>query len=257
MGSPPDQESRPPVPEMNSERDLLFREEAPLRFRFDEAVARVLPDMLRRSIPGYSSLLHLIGVLAGQIVQPKSKVYDLGCSLGAVTLAVRHGIGPREAQIIAIDNSSAMVERCRDIVSADSGLCPVEVLEADIVDVEISAASLVVLNFTLQFAPPEQRAQIIKRIATALLPGGMLVLSEKTTSDDAALDAFWTKMHDAFRSSNGYSEIEMSRKREALERVLVPQTPASYAELMREVGLAPVEWFRCLHFVSWVGRKES
>jgi tRNA (cmo5U34)-methyltransferase len=212
--------------------------------------------MLRRSIPGYSSLLHLIGVLAGQVVQPKSNVYDLGCSLGAVTLAVRHGVGARETQIIAVDNSPAMVSRCREIVSADSGLCPVDVFEGDILDFELSQASLVVLNFTLQFAPPEQRARILKRITSALLPGGVLVLSEKTTSDDAALDAFWTKMHDAFRSSNGYTEIEMSRKREALDRVLIPQTPASYEELLRDVGLKPVQWFRSLQFVSWVGKKD-
>lgn len=257
MGNRSKPDRGPLFDEMPSERDLLFKEDAPLRFRFDEAVARVLPDMLRRSIPGYSSLLHMIGVLAGQAVQSRSNVYDLGCSLGAVTLAVRHGVGARETQIIAVDNSPAMVARCREIVSADSGLCPVDVVEGDIVDFEISKASLVVLNFTLQFAPTEQRAQILKRIAEGLLPGGVLVLSEKTISSDPALDAFWTKMHDAFRSSNGYSEIEMSRKREALDRVLVPQTSASYAELMNDVGLAPIEWFRCLHFVSWVGRKES
>lgn len=254
MGSPP---SKPPLPELTSERDQLFREDAPERFRFDDAVAKVLPDMLRRSIPGYSALLHLIGVLASQVVTPKSRVYDLGCSLGAVTLAVRHGVGPRETEIIAVDSSPAMVERCREIVSADSGLCPVEVIQADIVDFEISNASLVVLNFTLQFAPPEERAQILKRISSALLPGGLLVLSEKTTSGEQGLDAFWTKLHDAFRSSNGYSELEMARKREALERVLVPQTPASYEALLREVGLTPVEWFRCLNFVSWIGKKES
>lgn len=257
MGIPPKSPPQAPVPELTSERDLLFREGAPERFSFDEAVARVLPDMLRRSIPGYSSLLHLIGVLAGQVVTPKSRVYDLGCSLGAVTLAVRHGIGPRDAEIVAVDNSQAMVAKCREIVSADSGLCPVEVVHADIVDFEITRASLVVLNFTLQFAPPEERAQILKRISAALLPGGILVLSEKTTSGEPTLDGFWTKIHDAFRSSNGYSELEMARKREALERVLVPQTPASYEALLREVGLTPVEWFRCLNFVSWVGRKES
>ena len=257
MGKPPKHDPGTAAVELPSERDLLFREEAPERFRFDEAVARVLPDLLRRSIPGYSSLLHLIGVLAGQVVQPKSRVYDLGCSLGAVTLAVRHGVGTRETAIISVDNSAAMVERCREIVSADSGLCPVEVIEADIASFELKNASLVVLNFTLQFVPPKRRPEILKRIADALLPGGVLVLSEKTISGDAHLDEFWLKMHDAFRSSNGYSELEMSRKREALERVLVPQTPASYEALMQEVGLTPIEWFRSLNFVSWVGRKNT
>lgn len=241
--------------QLPSSRDCIFLEEAPETFRFDEAVAKVLPDMLRRSIPGYSALLHMIGVLAGQVVQNKSRVYDLGCSLGAVSLAVRHGIGTRDARLIAVDNSAAMVERCREIMSADSGLCPVDVVQGDIVDFTLDDASLVVLNFTLQFAPPERREQILRRAARALRPGGALVLSEKTTEEDPQLDEFWTKMHDAFRGSNGYSNLEMSRKREALDRVLIPQTTDSYEDMMRRVGLVPVQWFRCLHFVSWIGKK--
>ncbi len=238
-----------------SDRDRIFLEDAPETFRFDDAVARVLPDMLRRSIPGYSALLHMIGVLAGEVVVSKSRVYDLGCSLGAVSLAIRHGIGARDAHLIAVDNSPAMVQRCREVMSADSGLCPVEVIEGDITDFPLDDASLIVLNFTLQFAPPAERELILARVAGALRPGGVVVLSEKTTEHDAELEDFWTRMHDAFRRSNGYSNLEMSRKREALERVLIPQTTKSYEEMLVRVGLVPFQWFRCLHFVSFIGKK--
>src|SRR5690606_13424649 len=120
---------------------------------------------------------------------------------------------------------------------------------------ELNPSSLIVLNFTLQFAPPEARRQILKHIAGALVPGGALVLSEKTTSQNPELNAFFTETHDAFRESNGYSRMEMSRKREALERVLVPDSAEHHVAELRAVGLEPVEWFRCLHFVSWVATK--
>jgi tRNA (cmo5U34)-methyltransferase len=257
-GDPTDSEFERPAfrAELPSARDQIFvTESAPSEFRFDDAVARVFPDMLRRSIPGYSTLLDLIGVLSRQAVPAGSTVYDLGCSLGAVSLSIRHALGARDARIVAIDNSKAMVERCREVISADSGLCPVEVREGDIASLELEPASLVVLNFTLQFAPLEQRAHVVGAIAEKLLPGGALVLSEKTASEDAAIGDFYAETHDSFRESNGYSRLEMSRKREALERFLVPEAAATHVERMRAAGLVPVEWFRCLHFVSWVARK--
>ena len=85
-------------------------------FRFDDSVARVFPDMLKRSIPGYAASIEAIGSLAARYVQPDTNCYDLGCSLGAATLAMRQGIGAPDCRIVAVDNSEAMVERCRAIV---------------------------------------------------------------------------------------------------------------------------------------------
>lgn len=246
----------PPHGLLPSERDQLFLDEkAPQEFRFDEAVARVFPDMLRRSIPGYSALLHMIGVLARNTVQANTHVYDLGCSLGAVSLSIRHAIGTRPVKLVALDNSKAMVEKCREIVSADSAPCPVEVREGDISKLELEACSLAVLNFTLQFAQPPQRADIISNIAQHLVPGGALVISEKTHDEDETRQRFYAEAHDSFRESNGYSRLELSRKREALERVMVPETPSRQVQRLEAAGLEVIEWFRCLHFVSWVAFK--
>lgn len=246
----------PPHDLLPSEKDRLFlNEEAPQEFRFDEAVARVFPDMLRRSIPGYSALLHMIGVLARDTVQANTHVYDLGCSLGAVSLSIRHAIGTRPVSLVAIDNSPAMVEKCRELVSADSALCPVEVREGDISRLELAPCSLVVLNFTLQFAEQEQRARIVQEIANQLVPGGALVISEKTNDNHEPRQRFYAETHDSFRESNGYSRLEMSRKREALERVLIPETAEQQVSRLESAGLEVIEWFRCLNFVSWVAFK--
>lgn len=240
---------------MSARDDIFGQDDAPSEFRFDETVARVFPDMLRRSIPGYSTLLHLIGVLASDVVQAGTCSYDLGCSLGAVSLSIRHALGARDARIVGIDNSEAMVARCREIMSADSGLCPVDIQQGDITALSLKPSSLVVLNFTLQFAPIEERAAVIQTIADSLVPGGVLVLSEKTAGNSEASKSLYTEIHDAFRRSNGYSQLELSRKRESLERVLVPETDQAHLGRLTGAGLEPVEWFRCLHFVSWVAKK--
>lgn len=245
--------------DLPSETDRLFQGPGPGRaeFRFDEAVARVFPDMLRRSIPGYSTLLHLIGVLANRTVQEETAVYDLGCSLGAVSLSIRHALGPRHARMIAVDNSPAMVERCRELLGADSGLCPIEVREGDILTMSYEPSSLVVLNFTLQFVPQKERADFLKRISQSLVPGGALVLSEKTRDEDPWTEETHRDLHDAFRQSNGYSQMELGRKRESLERVLVSETKERYEQMLSDAGLIFTPWFQCLHFVSWLAKKPA
>ena len=68
--------------------DTIYRQEtddAP--FRFNDEVAAVFPDMLRRSIPGYAASLEAIGSLAARFVQDDSRCYDLGCSLAQLAIA--------------------------------------------------------------------------------------------------------------------------------------------------------------------------
>lgn len=243
---------------MLGEKDKLFAQAdgSPSVFRFDEEVANVFPDMLRRSIPGYATLLHLIGVYAAKSIEDDAVIYDLGCSLGAASLSIRHALGARRARIIAVDNSAAMVERCQQVMNADSSLCPVNVILDDIVQLKLEPCSLVVMNFTLQFVQKAQRLALLKHISEQLTVGGSLILSEKTHSPDQGEFNFHHHMHDAFRRSNGYSQMELSRKREALENVLTPQSIDEHEQNMKAVGLRPVQWFRCLQFVSWVAIKE-
>lgn len=223
-------------------------------FVFDETVARVFPDMIERSVPGYAALIPLIGMLAERYMQPGARCYDLGCSLGAVTLSVARFLGAsdrnlRECRIVAVDNSPAMVERCRRNLRA-AGV-PVEVVCADIQDIPVEDAAVAVLNFTLQFIEPEQRGQLIERIFSGLRPGGVLILSEKT-----AADPLLTELHHDFKKANGYSELEIAQKRTALEKVLIPESVATHMQRLRGAGFREVQpWFQCLNFVSLLAIK--
>ncbi len=220
-------------------------------FEFSAAVARVFPDMLRRSIPGYGQTLDAIGMLARRHVGDGGRCYDLGCSLGAATLAMRHGIRARDCRIVAVDNAPAMVARCREIVAADDGEVPVEVVAADLRDVPIEDASLVVMNYTLQFLPPDERASTLRRIADGLRPGGALVLSEKVAHEDAVFDAALIDLHHDFKRRNAYSEMEIAAKRAALEKVLIPDSVPAHLERLREAGFAHAGvWLRWFNFVS-------
>lgn len=241
-----------------SNRDTLFS--APIArlgdWTFDERVAEVFPDMIQRSVPGYSNIISMIGMLAERFVQPDSRVYDLGCSLGAATLSVRRNIQVPGCQIIAVDNSPAMVERCRRHLDAFRADTPVEVIEADIRQIPIEDASLVVLNFTLQFLAPEERQQLLNTIFQGLRPGGALVLSEKFSFADADVGELLFNMHHDFKRANGYSELEISQKRSMLENVMLTDSVETHKQRLHTAGFQHAElWFQCFNFGSLVALK--
>ncbi len=226
-------------------------------FRFDERVVDVFPDMIQRSVPGYGTMISTIGILAARYAQENSHCYDLGCSLGAVTLSMRQRISKPNCDIIAIDNSLAMIERGQQLLASDqTSAIPVTMVCADLQNVDIENASVVVLNFTLQFIPVEERLLLIKRIYQGLKPGGILILSEKIAFDEHAKQDFHIEAHHDFKRANGYSDLEISQKRSALEKVLIPETLASHQQRLKLAGFDFSElWFQCFNFISLVAIK--
>ncbi len=226
-------------------------------FVFDEKVAAVFDDMIHRSVPGYATVIAMTKVFAEHYTQADSVCYDLGCSLGAGTLAMRKGITQPGCKIIAVDNSAAMVGRCREIIATDDNTVPVEVMQADIQDVPIEKASVVVMNFTLQFLSPDKRDAMIQKIYDGLRPGGILLLSEKTAFDDKDKEAFETDMHHEFKKLMGYSDMEVAQKRKSLEKVLQPETLDTHRQRLKKAGFAKTYlWFQCFNFMSLTAFKE-
>jgi len=244
----------------STEADHLYRGDKNTHqtFRFDEAVARVFPDMIRRSVPGYTSIIPMIGIITGRYIQPDSNAYDLGCSLGAATLAMRHGMNRPGNRLVAIDNSEAMIERCRHHLALDDHPTPVELQCADIRKADIHDASVVTLNFTLQFIPVAERLPLLQRIRSQLLPGGALILSEKIAFADPGEQALQEALHHDFKRANGYSDLEISRKRSALEDVLVPETLETHRQRLLDAGFTTVScWHQCFNFVSIIALTDT
>ena len=230
-------------------------------FKFDHRVAAVFPDMIKRSVPGYEAIIGMIGTLAERYVQPDTRCYDLGSSLGAATLAMRHHIKQPGCDIVAVDNSQAMVDRCRRILeteslAADNSDVPVELILSNIQEAEIDNASMAVLNFTLQFIPVVDREAMLKKICGGLQPGGILVLSEKVIFEDQPHHQLMIDLYHNFKRANGYSDLEVSQKRTALENVLIPETLQTHRDRLKAVGFSSVDvWFQCFNFASMIAIK--
>ena len=247
---------------VSQDSDRLFAQ--PLEqvpdFAFNEDVVRVFPDMIKRSVPGYPTIVENLGVLAARFAQPHSALYDLGASLGAVTQALRRHVRTEGCQVIAVDNSAAMVERCRQYLTAQDSmfqeLLPVTVIDADILALPLEPASVVAMNFTLQFVAPDARLGLLGRIHEALLPGGALILSEKLCFNDPQTQHLLNELHLDFKRANGYSELEIAQKRSAIEHVMKPDTLDTHRARLLAAGFSDVvPWFQCLNFASLIALK--
>lgn len=227
-------------------------------FRFDEQVADVFPDMIQRSVPGYQTILHTIGDLAKTYITPDSNVFDLGCSLGAASLAVARNSHHTKCKIIGVDNSTAMLERCERITSSFHLPNPIELRCESATDTLIQDASMVIMNFTLQFISPEQREALLSGIFNGLNPGGILILSEKIQHPSEQGNRLLIDLHHQFKRNNGYSELEVSQKRAALENVMLTDTFETHESRLKNVGFADVVmWFKCYNFCSLVAVKSA
>ncbi len=247
---------------MNEDKIYIDEKLGDEPFRFDDSVVQVFPDMLRRSIPGYAASLEAIGSLAARYVTAGTNCYDLGCSLGAATIAMRQGIRVPDCRIFAVDNAPAMIERCEELLATDNEApgtrTPVEILLGDIRDVAIANATMVVMNYTLQFLDLAGRDALIQRIFDGLRPGGLFLLSEKVVASNPYMEDLLVDLHHEHKRRNAYSELEISRKRAALENVLVPETVAAHRERLGRAGFAHSGvWLRYFNFVSIVAIKSK
>lgn len=241
------------MPESPSREDKVYADPraAVEKFAFDANVASVFDDMIRRSVPGYTMTLSLLGIIAQRYAQPSTRVYDLGCSLGAGMLAMGDELTTSRLTFVGVDSSPAMLERCRVNLARLEKRYPVELRQEDILDTPIRDASVVVLNFTLQFIPQERRIELLDRIRAGMAPGGILVLSEKIRFEDERIQEDLATLHHDFKRANGYSDLEISQKRTALENVLIPETLSEHSRRLREAGFARSEvWLQCFNFAS-------
>ena len=222
-------------------------------FAFNEDVAEVFDDMLQRSVPFYNEIQLMISRFAEAYYQPKTTLIDLGCSHGSTLNSIAENTAIPPAMMIGIDNSEAMLEKATTRLQPFDGI---SLICGDIKESPITNASVIILNYTLQFIRPLYREQLIQHIYDSLVPGGILLLSEKVLENSTNMSRMFIQMYYQFKKEQGYSDLEISQKREALENVLIPYKVDEHYELMKKVGFSEVEiFFKWHNFASFIAVK--
>lgn len=228
-------------------------------FEFNESVVQVFDDMIERSVPCYRELIHRQAQLAVHFYQSGTRIYDLGCSTGNMGLAIRAAMDAgRSFEWIGVDTSAPMLKVCRERMQSAGGHARVTLKCADIRDLEMAHASVIILNLTLQFVPSADREALLKRIFKALVPGGILLLTEKVVHPHPKLNDLQQAFYYRFKAENGYSQMEISQKREALENVLIPETVEQHLARLHGAGFQACDvWLKWFNFASLLALKEA
>jgi len=158
---------------------------------------------------------------------------------------------------VAVDNSAPMIEKCRQRFAGLPDAARIQLQQGDIRDQSIENASVVNMSYTLHFIRPLYRLNVVRKIHDGLLPGGIFILSEKVLEESNHLSRLFIDMYYRFKCRQGYSEMEISSKREKLENVLVPYQLPELQTLLAEAGFRQVGvFFKWHNFASLVAIKD-
>ena len=225
-------------------------------FAFGKETADVFDDMVCRSVPFYHEMQRMVCEIAADFANQRTSLYDLGCSTGTTLLALDRTVKP-DVRFVGVDNSEAMLAQARSKLATPEITRRCELICADLHEGPvIENASVVTMVLTLQFIRPLHREHLIRRIAQGLNENGCLILVEKLTTTNTLLNRLFIKYYYEMKRRNGYSDIEISQKREALENVLIPYRLEENRDLLLNNGFRHFEeLFRWYNFGAMIAVK--
>jgi tRNA (cmo5U34)-methyltransferase len=239
------------------ETDRVFREPQSIAdFQFGEKVASVFDDMLERSVPFYGEIQRMITEMASDFVVESTNIYDLGCSTGRTLLSL-HARLNKNIKFVGVDSSEDMLKRCRQKLKEAGFDREHELIRADLNQgIGIQNASMVLMVLTLQFVRPLYRDSLARMIYEGLNERGVLILVEKVIGEDSIFNRMFIDYYYDFKKRNGYSELEIAQKREALENVLVPYKLFENREMLLRCGFRYCDvFFKWYNFCGMIALK--
>jgi tRNA (cmo5U34)-methyltransferase len=239
-------------------RDDIFKTAEPVGdFAFDVSVAEVFDDMLERSIPFYHELQRMVVELASHYLGDKGTFYDIGCSTGNTIAALAKALGPagRQIQFVGVEPAEAMREKARAKFACLPDPDRFRIIASDCESIDLLPdARVITILYTLQFVRPMRRLKILEMCHRSLAPQSCLILAEKIITEHTAVRRLYVDHYHQFKARSGYSTLEIARKREALESVLVPFMASENITLLKEAGFSVVEpmlqWYNFATFLA-------
>lgn len=232
------------VPLDLKEVDRVFAEPAPQGdFKFNTATVKVFDDMVSRSVPFYEEMQRMTGEMAADFAQPNTNLYDFGCSTATTMALIDPQVDPT-VRFIGFDNSQPMLDKAREKLTALGVTRQVDLVNADLHSLPaLENASISIVNLTLQFVRPLFRDKLLRAISSATNENGCLIMIEKLTTKDSRLNRLFIQYYYEMKRRRGYSDTEITQKREALENVLIPYRLEENIELIKSAGFGTAEVF--------------
>ena len=242
---------------MKKDKVFAVKKEIVKPFEFNKEVAGVFDDMLNRSVPFYMECIKRQSQLTAEYYQEGSRIYDLGCSHGNAGMLILNQLKGRTFSMVAVDSSRPMIEKYLKRLGKYDDTPQVDLVCGFLEDIQIKNASVVLINLTLQFLDIEKRDELIKKIYQGMNQNSILLLTEKTVHSSKMMDDLQTKFYKIFKVENGYSQLEISQKRDALDKVLIPETLETHRNRILSAGFTTFDiWLKWFNFASMIAIKK-
>lgn len=244
-------------------KDEIFKKDPyPDKFVFDKKTARVFDNMLSRSIPYYQEVMEASQIFIADNLTKNDKIYDLGCSTGNFLISLLNSPHKtiqqkiKQVDLIGIDNSAAMIEKALGKITQLVSPPPIQFICEDINKTTMEKCAAVTMHYTLQFIPPSSRILLLKKIYTNLKKNGRFVLSEKINESGKILNHHFQENYFNFKKKNNYSQLEIARKKDSLEKILITQKAESYISQLKKVGFQEISIaFKWYNFITYFAIK--
>ncbi len=228
---------------MSKDRIFKAKKSVISDFNFKKETAKVFDDMLNRSVPFYEEIQRMIGEMSSDFAEEGTNIYDLGCSTGNTFLFIDKLVS-QDVSFIGIDYSEDMLNKAKQKLKQYGMSRRYDLIHMDLnEEIPVTNASVVIVNLALQFIRPLYRKRVLESIAQGINNRGCLILVEKVLSIDSILNRLFIEYYYNFKKRQGYSELEIAQKREALENVLVPYRPEENRTLLLESGFKECDVF--------------
>ncbi|STA73987.1 methylase [Campylobacter lari] len=233
-------------------KDEIFKKPLEKQFEFDKSVASVFDDMVSRSVPFYTQNLKLIVELIDHFAPQNAKICDLGCSTASLLLALYEK--RKDFLLSGVDEANAMLEIAKNKCQAFGAR--VEFYQKNLDDFDFFKNDVFIATYTLQFIRPPKRQELVDKIYQNLNENGMFVFSEKILYEDVKIAKKMIQIYEQYKLEQGYSKLEISSKREALENILIPYTQNENITMLKKAGFSKVESvFKWVNFETFIAFK--
>jgi len=220
-------------------------------------VTDVFDDMLNRSVPLYTQNIKRQTQFTSQYYQDETRIYDLGCSHGNLGILILNQFKEKNFSMVGVDSSIPMIKKYSNRLKKYDNFKQIDLVCGFLEDIKIKNASVVLINLTLQFLDTNKRDALIKKIYNGMNSNGILLITEKVIHSSELINNLQIKFYEKFKIENGYSKLEISQKRDALDKVLVPDSIEIHKNRILNAGFTHFDiWLKWFNFVSMIAIKE-
>jgi len=193
---------------------------------------------INKSVPLYSETQDLYLKLSDFFLQEKSKIVDIGCSVGTFlsNLNDRHKKNDKRIKYIGIDNTKEMIKFCKKKFKNKN----IVFLNKDVENYNFKKSCIISSFYTIQFISPKKRQILINKIFKGLNWGGAFFFVEKVRGSDARFQDILNQTYVDYKLSKGYSPSEIISKSRSLKGILEPFSTKGNLDLLKRAGFKDI-----------------